>query len=294
MKNRVTATILAGMMTVPAVADTTVDKTIDADDDGYVSISNVAGSIEVDGWSRSEVRVRGTLGDDVEKLIFERDGNEVKIKVKVPRNHGRDIDSDLVISVPENSSIDVAGVSADIDIDGVRGDQDVATVSGDVVINDAESEVEAASVSGDVDVSGTGKDAETEAATVSGDVSLTNRSGEVEAESVSGEVSISGGKFDEVYVESVNGNLEFRAELKGGGELGMESVNGSVDLILMGDISAEFDIETFNGSIKNCFGPKPERTSRYSPGLELEFTHGGGDGQVVVETLNGSVRLCNQ
>jgi hypothetical protein len=59
-------------------------------------------------------------------------------------------------------------------------------------------------------------------------------------------------------------------------------------------VSARFDIETFNGSIRNCFGPKPERTSRYSPGLELSFTLGDGDSHVSIETLNGSVNICNQ
>ena len=69
--------------------------------------------------------------------------------------------------------------------------------------------------------------------------------------------------------------------------------NGTVDIELQGTVSARIDIETFNGSIRNCFGPKPERTSKYSPGLELSFEHGGGDGRIDVETLNGSVTICN-
>lgn len=294
MKNTLYAALLGGLIAGSAFADTTVNKTIDAADDGVVSISNVSGSIEVIGWSRSAVKVEGTLGDDVEELIFERDGDEVLVKVKVPRNHGRDIESDIVVSVPKKSSLEVSGVSADIEVDGVLGDQELATVSGDVVTKASAADVEAASVSGDVEVRGTGVDAETEAATVSGDVTLAGLAGEVEAESVSGDVTITAGSFDDAYLESVNGDLTFHAELRKGGELGMESINGTVDVILNGTISAEFDIETFNGRIKNCFGPKPERTSRYSPGLELSFTHGDGDGSVVIETLNGSVRICNE
>ena len=294
MNNRVFVALLGGLMTTSALADTTVNKTIDAADDGYVSVSNVAGSIEIVGWSRDAVKVEATLGDDVDELIFERDGDEVIIKVKVPRHHGRDIESDLVISVPEDSSIDVSGVSTDIDVEGVLGEQELATVSGDVVTKGTAADVEAASVSGDVEIRGTGEEGDTEAATVSGDVTLMELTGEIEAESVSGDVTISGGAFDEAYLESVNGNLTFMAELRDDGELGMESINGTVEVILDGTISARFDIETFNGSIKNCFGPKPERTSRYSPGLELSFEHGDGDGHVVIETLNGSVRICDE
>ena len=286
--------LLGGLVSASALADTTVNKTIDAADDGTVSISNVAGSIEVVGWSQSAVKVEGTLGDDVEELVFERDGDEVKIKVKVPRNHGRNISSDIVVSVPKDSSLEISGVSADIDVEDVLGEQEVATVSGQVMIKGSADDVEAASVSGDVEVRGTGGDTETEAATVSGDVTLTGVSGEVEAESVSGDVTVSDGSIDDAYLESVNGNLTFHAELRKDGDLGMESINGTVEVILNGTISAEFDIETFNGSIKNCFGPKPERTSRYSPGLGLSFTQGDGDASVSIETLNGSVRICDE
>jgi hypothetical protein len=37
---------------------------------------------------------------------------------------------------------------------------------------------------------------------------------------------------------------------------------------------------------------KPERTSKYSPGLELRFEVGDGDSNIEIETLNGSVNIC--
>jgi DUF4097 and DUF4098 domain-containing protein YvlB len=294
MKYKLCVALISGSIALPVFADTEVNKTIDASPDGYVEVSNVAGEIEIVGWSRNAVKVEATLGDDVEELIFERDGDEVVIKVRVPRRHGRDIESDLKISVPEGSRLDVSGVSADIEIEDVFGEQSLATVSGDVVTEGVAADVEAASVSGDIEVTGSGKVTETEAATVSGDVTVTNVSGSVEVESVSGEVSIVDGEYERAYLETINGDLTFKGELVDGGKLGMESVNGSVEVILAGEVSARFDVETFNGSIKNCFGPKPERTSRYSPGLELSFTQGDGNGRVEIETLNGSVRICNE
>lgn len=294
MNSRILITLAIGFMAAPAMADTEVNETLDAAADGNVEVSNTAGSIEIRGWAENKVEVRGTLGDDVEELIFERDGDDVLIKVKVPRHHGRDIDGELTIKVPQASSIEVSGVSADIDVDGVLGEQSLQTVSGNVGIQAASADVEAASVSGDVDVAGTGKDADIEAATVSGDVTLSGLAGSVEAGSVSGDVLIGDGSFDNAELETVNGDLRFMAELRPDGELAMESVNGSVEVEFAGDVSARFDIETFNGSIKNCFGPKPERTSKYSPGLELSFTHGDGDGYVAIETLNGSVSICNK
>jgi DUF4097 and DUF4098 domain-containing protein YvlB len=117
-------------------------------------------------------------------------------------------------------------------------------------------------------------------------------SGAVEAETVSGDVTIDGGSFDRAAAESVNGDIQFLADLRKGGKLAVESVNGDVDIDFSGDISAEFDIETFNGDIDNCFGPEAERTSRYAPGLELSFEEEGGDGRVTISTLNGDIDIC--
>ena len=284
---------LGGLLVSPAIAEE-VNKTLDAAAAGYVDIYNTAGSIEVSGWSRNSVQVTGELGDDVEELIFERDGDDILIKVKVPRHHGRDIDSDIVVRVPQGSSIDVSGVSADIEVAGVNGEQSLQTVSGDVEASGVSADLEAASVSGDVNLKGSGASTETSAATVSGDVWVSGLAGELEAESVSGDVTVESGSFDRVYFETVNGDLNFSSELRSGGKLAAESVNGDIDIEFIGKVSASFDIETFNGDIDNCFGPKPERTSRYAPGLECSFTQGDGDGRVVIETLNGGISICNK
>lgn len=295
MKNRISILILGALLSSLVLAED-VNEAMDAAANGYVDIYNTSGSIEVIGWSRNSVQVTGTLGDDVDELIFERDGDDILIKVKSRRSHGwhNDISSDLVIRVPQDSSIEVSGVSADIEVDKVRGEQSLSTVSGDIEATAVAADIEAESVSGDIELSGKGNKSETEAATVSGDITLSGLAGSVEVESVSGDLIVVKGSFDRAYFESVNGDLTFESALRSGGKLAMESINGTVEIEFTNKVSARFDIETFNGSIKVCFGPKPQRTSRYSPGLELSFTEGDGDGRVVIETLNGSVRICNK
>jgi len=270
-----------------------VDETVDAASDGHVDITNISGSVEVFGWSKSSVEVTGDLGEKVEELILERNGDKVLVKVKVPRNNSNNISSDLTIRVPAGSSIDVSTVSADITSEDVEGEQMLHTVSGDVIVQAAGSDISAQSVSGDVDVTGDGSDMETEASTVSGDVTVVDVSGAVAAEAVSGDIVVSDGSFDRATLNSVNGEIEFHAGLRDGGKLAIETVNGEVDVQFGGDVSAKFDIETFNGDIDNCFGPKAERTSRYAPGWELSFTVGDGDGRVTIMTLNGDVDICN-
>ena len=294
MKQGSLIVLAMGLASLPAVADEEVNKTIDASDDGYIEIYNTSGSLEITGWSRDAVQIKGVLGDSVEELIVERDGGRILIRVEVPNRHWGDIDADLEISLPKGSDIEVSGVSTDIEIEGVLGEQSLGTVSGDIDVSGVGGDVEAESVSGDVTIEGDGAEGDFEAGTVSGDVLVRGLSGSVDAESVSGDVDVIGGVYDDAYFESVNGDLTFHAELARGGDLSMESVNGTVDIEFAKAVGARYDIETFNGNIRNCFGPKPQRTSKYSPGLELSFEDGDGSASVEIETLNGSINICNK
>jgi len=287
-------TILLGLILATPIMAEEVDKTLDAASDGLVNVSNIAGSVTVNGWSRNEVEVTGTLGRNVEELVFERNKDKIIIKVKVPKKGGRGIDSDLTISVPEDSSIDIGTVSADIDVTDVNGVQRLHTVSGDVTTESAAGDVSAESVSGDVEIEGDKSDNETSAGTVSGDVTVFRASGIVRAESVSGDVVVDEGSFSRASLNTVNGEIIFRAEFRNDGRFSAETVNGDIDVEFEGDVSARIEIDTFNGRISNCFGPKAERTSKYTPGWELSFTEGDGDGRVDMSTLNGDLSMCRK
>lgn len=271
-----------------------IDRRLDADDNGQVFVYNLSGSVEVSGWSENEVHVTGDIGDDVEEFYFERDGDTVKIKVKVPdRSWGRrDVSSDLVIRIPTGNSLEVDTVSADIDVEGVGGEIDLEAVSGDITAEVFSSDVEIEAVSGDIELSGDGSEVECDIENTSGDVTVEGVGGEIDVTVVSGDIEVTDASYTNADLETVNGRIEFVAALEDGGRLDVESVNGSVDIDFTNDVTGRFDIETFNGRIRNCFGPQAERTSRYAPGWELEFEEGSGDSRVTISTLNGGVNLC--
>jgi len=289
------AIIIFGVLMAVAVRAEDVDKTIDADPKGKVEVTNTAGSVTVEGWSRAAVQVTGTLGNEAEKLVFERHGDDVIIEVKLKHGRhsgGRDSSSHIVVRMPEGASLEVEGVSADIEVAGVRGEQDLQTVSGHINTRAYLADVEAENVSGDINVVGENGDADIDLVTVSGDITARDLSGAADLETVNGSIGLSGGSFSDVNMETVNGRIDFRASLRPGGDFDVETVNGRVNVNFAGDVSATINVETFNGRIKNCFGPKPERVSEFTPGWELSFTEGNGDGRVRISTLNGGVNLC--
>lgn len=294
LKSLVTSTLFAclGIALAHAAKADTVNRKLDAAPAGTVSIDNTVGSVVVRGWSSNEVEVSGDIGGDVEELVFERRGNVVNVHVRTRRHNGRNIDADLVVRVPERSTVKVGGVSVDIEVTGVLGPQRLTTVSGDVSSRAYQADVDIESVSGDIDVKGSGESARTRVNTVSGDIDVVDLAGEIEITSVSGDLSVSGGRWSRVSANTTSGDFDFSGELLDRGRLDIETINGDLDVVFTGDLSAQLDIETFNGDINNCFGPRPVRTSRYAPGRELKFTEGDGAGRVTIRTLNGDLRLC--
>jgi len=277
-----------------ALAGTPINQRAAADPAGQVEISNVSGSVVVTGWDRAEVEVTGELGEGVERLEFSRSGKLTRVKVILPSRSSRVESTDLVVKVPAASSIAVNTVSADLTVRGLRGSQRLQSVSGDVETEAAAEDVECKTVSGNVRVNGSGQRGLLTVTTVSGDASVTRVAGEVNGNTVSGNFTVSLGEASRSRLRSTSGDLGVRGRLATDARMDFESISGDVRLDLEGPVSAEFDVSSFNGDIRNCFGPKPVRTSEYAPGSELRFREGQGGARVRIKTLNGDISVCNK
>jgi DUF4097 and DUF4098 domain-containing protein YvlB len=294
---RATASLaaLAALATIPpAFAGTPIKEHAAADPAGRVEVSNTAGTVVVTGWPRSEVEVTGTLGEGTERLEFSSVDNVTRVKVILPRQSRHVEATDLVVKVPAGSSIAVNTVSADIRATGVRGSQRLQSVSGDLHTEAAAEDVECKTVSGDVTVTGSDQRGLLTVTTVSGDANVSRVAGEVNGNTVSGNFAIAMGEASRSRLRSTSGDLGLKGRVSPDARVDFESISGDVRLDFAGPVGAEFDVSSFNGVIRNCFGPKPVRTSEYTPGSELRFREGGGTARVRIKTLNGDISVCNK
>lgn len=277
-----------------AYADTPVNETRPAAANGEIRISNLAGSVKVQGWDKNQVQVTGSIGDDVDHLEVEADSGNVYIRVILPHHsHSDDCGecADLVVNVPRNGRIEVNTVSADVGVKDVSGAQQLETVSGEIVLASTSADITAKTVSGDVRVNGSAPKARVAASGVSGNVDVAGIDGELDAESVSGDVHVGSGHVTRAQLSSTSGTVEYGAGFEKGGSYDFHNVSGDIKITLSGNPSARYDVSTFSGDIDNNFGPKPVRVSKYSPGMELRFTNGSGDADVSIKTLSGDVTL---
>ena len=261
--------------------------------DGEVRIENVSGSIKVVAWDRSEVEVKGTVGEDVERLEFGGSDDYTTIKVVLPRRHCGfdDASAELTISVPRMARLEIETVSADISVADSAGAIRVNSVSGEVALRTRSRDITASSVSGEVDVVGSGAAGRISASSVSGDVRIEGVDAELELESVSGDAKLQRSKVSRLSMQSTSGDVTYSGTLQAGGAYEFQTVSGDVTVTLEGARDATFEISSFSGDIDNSFGPQARRTDKYAPGLELRFTEGKGSARVRINTLSGEARL---
>src|SRR5690606_38817514 len=132
--------LCTAMASTPLFAATPIDQTRPLAADGSIEIDNLKGRIQVRAWDRNEVRITGSLGEGVEKLVV--DGNERRLEVKgqYPSQIGawrsdRTGPTDLQLMVPLRANLEIESGSADIDVDGVAPRElEIDTVSGNVTV----------------------------------------------------------------------------------------------------------------------------------------------------------------
>ncbi len=276
-------------------ATTPIDQTRSLDPTGRVDISNLKGRIQVRAWDRAEVKISGTLGDGVEKLLVEGDSQHLVVKVQYPKNSGwgdkKSEPTDLQLTVPLRAELDIDSVSADVDVSGVAAAKlSIESISGNVVVAAAPSAVSVESVSGDLRL--TVNSADVEAQSVSGNIVLRGRmNGEISTETVSGniDVAVNGESVREFSASTVSGNADLRTALAPKGEIKLESVSGDLILVLPRNVSAQVRGESFSGDLKATGAKiiKPE----HGPGSSFNTRYGNGDGEISIETFSGSAEL---
>jgi len=297
-----------------ALADEKINRSLDVSKTPYVQIEHINGSAKVIAWDKSEVKVTGTLGDRTEKFIFEKDDNEVLIKVKMKNsngwnNWGSDNGDKLEIFVPRQSKVFYSAVNADVELEQVRGGARVETVKGSIEVKElagrirlesVNGRITAISLEGDVKIStvnGTidsrsSKGKEDSYESVNGDIEVTSESGDINVETVNGDIELQLGSVNQLNLDTVNGSIKAKLDLDKNGEIDASSVGGSIYLYLQSDVSARFDIEGHaGGKITNNLSDDKVQKAKYGPNRWLKFSLNGGGAKVNVSTVSGRVKL---
>lgn len=260
-----------------------VDTVLPLARNGAVEIRLYTGEIIVTGWTRNEVRVRGTSEHGQIRL----EATSSRVEIGTRPEYSRHGEAHVEITVPEGTRLTIAGSSADVSVRGVQGEVEVATMNGDVEIDNASSRVSFESVSGDVQISRVQGDLRGEA--MSGEIAITDVAGEVDVESVSGDLTLHNVRSKSVRAETVSGSIEFEGRTESGGRYDFASHSGDVRLMLPSALGALISVETFSGTIDSDFPITLQPGQRH--GKEFQFQVGDGGARIGATSFSGGIYI---
>ncbi|GAA0359471.1 hypothetical protein GCM10009092_24590 [Bowmanella denitrificans] len=293
-----------------------VDLSLDARADGRISIEHITGKAVIKGWDKHQVKVTGELDDRAEKLIFERDGNEIIVKVKMPRNSRNDWSNDdgddLQIFVPVASLVNYETVNADLSAENILGGTELSSVNGKVKVHALAGRIRIETVNGDIHSAGlTGdiklstvngrivdkdsKGDEIRYESVNGDIDGSTSAPRIKVENVNSDVKLSLHKVERLAVQTVSGDTTIKLTLLEGGEVTGSTVSGGVDLTFQDNVSARFDLEGHAGGhfVNRLTSDKMDK-AKYGPSRWLKFRTGDGSARVRISTVSGRISLDSQ
>ena len=282
-----------------ALADTPIQLRHDATPTARVSISNIAGTVNVIAWDRTEVQVSGRLGDGAKPLAIIGSNGDLEIKVEPQGGSGRFnwggdskmAPTTLELHVPRAASLDVDVISAPLVIDGMDGGSiQVNTVSGKARINARTPSLKVDSVSGGIEQAGHAEQAALQ--TVSGEILAPALGRSVELQTISGRIQANGGPWQKLTLSTVSGDVQLTGALAAGGSIGIDSMSGDVQLQLPANTSASLHASSFSGDLRSDFGTPKE--PEHGPGSSLDVRLGAGAGKVNIETFSGDLRVRKQ
>ncbi|HKQ59030.1 MAG TPA: DUF4097 family beta strand repeat-containing protein [Candidatus Eisenbacteria bacterium] len=270
------------VLTVVALAAAQTDTTINVKPGARLELSNFAGEIAVETWTKNAIRVQANHSSRAEVEINE---NGPSISIDIHHWRGIPTSVDYRLTVPKWMALELSGVNTEISVLGAQGDVEAQSVEGDVSITGGR-KVTAGSVSGSVRVSGA--QGRVECSSVNAGVEVHKSSGAISASSVNGEVVFDDIDSDDVEASTVNGEVRFSGPFKDDGSYRFGSHNGSVVVTVPEGTNASVSVSTFSGGFESSFEVPLKGTKR---GKSFDFTLGSGGARIELESFQGSILL---
>lgn len=239
--------------------------------DGIVSIRVRDGDMHLRGVDGETLHIRdrgaGDLGSRFDIDLGEGSASLVDRRVSSDHlgrrgGHAPVLEMDL----PRGATIVVETVSADIEVDGLHGEQRYQTTSGDISLRDVRGRLTIEAVSADLDIRATG-------------------TADVAARTVSGDVELRATTLRSLQLSTTSGDVKVAGRLDGPGPFAVETVSGDAQLAPAGDVRIE--MATMSGDLTSEVGGRTEGSRGHrtlvigSSGPQITFRSMSGDLKVV-------------
>lgn len=288
----------------PMIGGDTTEKSIAVDKNVNLSLCVTQGSLKVNGWNRSEIRVfvkdGAKFGFNVQLKSPKTDmpalinlmGVDPKTKSKNPVPIECIWGDEIEIDVPVNAVVNIKGKETTTVIDTVRK-ASVKTIGGSINLRNIAESAVAVTYEGDVTVESS-----------TGSMSLESTNGNVivfdagpneigdyfKAKTNSGNINLQKLDYRQVDVNSISGSVSFNGEILSGGSYDLNTTNGSIRMSVPFNTSCQVIVSYGFGTFNYDLPLKIETENiQEGPLKRVVGKLGNGGASVRLTTNSGSI-----
>jgi hypothetical protein len=258
-----------------------VDARFELDGAGELEVHNVAGRITVRAGDPGVITVHAVLhGTDAAientRIDSHQHGDRVVVRTE-KRNeqgwidelrHGSMASVDYDLTVPRGCTLELHGVSANLDASGTGADADLHAISGSVRLEDA---------AGRIAIN-----------TVSGSITASRLNGTLKAGSTSGHITVRESELAPFSLNTVSGGMTIETSLAPDESYSVSTVSGSLDLTVPEGTGITARLSSVSGSVHSDI---PGQTSRGPGHSSWSGSAGDGRAHLTMHSVSGSLRL---
>ena len=238
-----------------------------------------AGFVEVQGWDRDSVDVRVTPAAGT---TLTGGGSRSAAKFALETTRGDNVlpSATMRVMVPRGVRLWIKSTTANVSVQGVRGELDVLQVSGSILIVDGRGVVRAESIDGNITMN-----------RVSGALNVRGGAGKIDLGTVSGTLQLSAVSGAVTLGERINPNVSPSSALVAN----LETVGGEVHIVGRWHPDSRLDITTHDGPV--TIVPVSVALSRVEstvPGAVIPQalrTASGAGGVITVRSFKGKLNV---
>lgn len=292
---------------LPRLAHVTTEKSIAVDPNVSIKLCVSEGSLKINGWERSEVRVFVKSGRLIGFKVLEKDPTSQKPNWLLISNVAAEgarpapmseclAGDEIELDVPMKASLSLSGRVTETTIDSIKK-VNVKTVEGDISLRNISGGISAATYQGDLMVENSGGAISLETTTgniLAFEVSPGQIGDLFKAKTNSGAISLQRVEHRQIEANTITGSVLFNGKFLSGGLYNFKTSNGAIRMVLPEKSSCKITASYGFGSFNSAFPLKIIYETDSPGGKNLLATIGAGDANVNLTTNNGSIAIKKQ
>ena len=244
-----------------------------------VTLHNASGQVQVKSWEKNEVKIVAEYASDKLQISTEQAEDRIEAETVVDGDNlsPDELVANYVITVPEESELQISSDSGSVTVESVHGNMNFDTVGANLQLTDVDGYLVIKSVDGSL--------------------VCTRCTGSLDAYSIGGNFQLLQPSMDSVRIQTSSGNILFDGNFLRRGIYVLKNATGTIEVRFAPADSFDVSANSLYGKVINQAPVMPDAHGKSKPpkyGNSLFGSVNSGNAKVELSTFSGTIKILKR